>query len=603
MTMPEGGWPLLAARLTADGGLLVLLGSLLFAAWTAPALLPPRLAGRQLALAGAAACLGALAWLVLEARDYSESESALAALIWLPEMLRGTRFGALIGLRITCALLATLLGRAGRPRLGLLAGLAATLAQAAQGHAVAMGGAPAWQLLATPLHLLAAAAWFGQLPSLAWAVMHGPTRQAAQAAWRFGRIALLSAWLLLASALLQSWVLIGSLPALIGTAYGQVALGKSAIFALLVGLGWLNRHRLVPHFDQPTSRARLLASLLAQTALALAALLAAGWLAGLPPALHDAPLWPLSWRPSLDALTDPDLGPEAVGGLLGLTAGSLLLLLAATTRRWPPLLAALAALTLAAPHLDLLSEAATPTGFQTSPTAFATTAIMAGAALYPSHCASCHGADGRGHGPAGDPDTPPADLTAAHLWPHPDGDLFWWITHGIAAPDGHQAMPAAALVDEQVWALIDYLHANNAGQAWAESRIWPVPLRAPAFAAACDDGRVFPPGALRGHLVRLRLGPVPPRAPLPTDGIDIALTPRGPGCIAADSQTAPAFALLLGRALEQATGATFLIDEAGWLRAAKLPGPHDIADSPEALAAELRRIRSAPLAALPGHRH
>ena len=30
---------------------------------------------------------------------------------------------------------------------------------------------------------------------------------------------------------------------------------------------------------------------------------------------------------------------------------------------------------------------------------------------------------------------PPADLTAEHLWAHSDGDLFWYISHGIEMPD------------------------------------------------------------------------------------------------------------------------------------------------------------------------
>lgn len=116
----------------------------------------------------------------------------------------------------------------------------------------------------------------------------------------------------------------------------------------------------------------------------------------------------------------------------------------------------------------MLFVPAYPTSFYRSPTAFAATSIMRGAALFPSNCAACHGADGRGDGPlAAKLPVPPADLTASHLWAHPDGELFWWLANGIEAPDGQPAMPGFAdkLPPDNRWALIDYVRANNAGFA------------------------------------------------------------------------------------------------------------------------------------------
>ncbi len=91
---------------------------------------------------------------------------------------------------------------------------------------------------------------------------------------------------------------------------------------------------------------------------------------------------------------------------------------------------------------------------------------------------------------------PPADLTAEHLWAHEDGELFWWLSHGIAAPDGSLAMPgfAAALTEDQRWALIDWVRANNAGVVWAATGAWPRPVQAPELQAivswrACRDAR------------------------------------------------------------------------------------------------------------------
>jgi mono/diheme cytochrome c family protein len=77
---------------------------------------------------------------------------------------------------------------------------------------------------------------------------------------------------------------------------------------------------------------------------------------------------------------------------------------------------------------------------------------------------SCHGAEGHGDGPASvGLEMPPADLTAPHLWDHPDGELFWWISHGMFGPDGKRVMTgfAATLDEDTSWALIDFLHANN----------------------------------------------------------------------------------------------------------------------------------------------
>ncbi len=58
--------------------------------------------------------------------------------------------------------------------------------------------------------------------------------------------------------------------------------------------------------------------------------------------------------------------------------------------------------------------------------------IDRGRALFVSHCAVCHGTEGRGDGSAaGGLLQRPADLTAAHTADHTPGDLFWWITHGF----------------------------------------------------------------------------------------------------------------------------------------------------------------------------
>ncbi len=85
--------------------------------------------------------------------------------------------------------------------------------------------------------------------------------------------------------------------------------------------------------------------------------------------------------------------------------------------------------------------------------------IEAGKKLYEEHCASCHGAKGRGDGEAGrELDPKPADI--AFIMDKPiatDGFLFWTITEG--GEKLNTAMPAFrdVLSEEQRWQIIHFL--------------------------------------------------------------------------------------------------------------------------------------------------
>jgi cytochrome c oxidase cbb3-type subunit 3 len=75
-------------------------------------------------------------------------------------------------------------------------------------------------------------------------------------------------------------------------------------------------------------------------------------------------------------------------------------------------------------------------------------AISAGARLYSTSCAGCHGPDGSGgRGP---------NLVRRVLW-HPlrDDDIFRTIRNGLPGAD----MPPTKLSDEQTWNLVAFLHA------------------------------------------------------------------------------------------------------------------------------------------------
>ncbi len=76
-----------------------------------------------------------------------------------------------------------------------------------------------------------------------------------------------------------------------------------------------------------------------------------------------------------------------------------------------------------------------------------------GRKLFETNCAVCHGATGRGDGPAGAGLNPkPANLRVM-AGMHSAGDLAWKIAHGRGA------MPAwkGTLKEHQIWDLVNYL--------------------------------------------------------------------------------------------------------------------------------------------------
>jgi copper transport protein len=99
-----------------------------------------------------------------------------------------------------------------------------------------------------------------------------------------------------------------------------------------------------------------------------------------------------------------------------------------------------------------------PTTYRTNPLPYSAEIIAQGRSLFQAHCPVCHGLDGRGAGPAAAQlDPKPADLTAAHVDDHTDGDLFWWLTSGIPGT----AMPAwqEQLSESERWMVIHYLRS------------------------------------------------------------------------------------------------------------------------------------------------
>lgn len=614
--------------------LLSLFGTLLFARVVAPAGLRAvpavaagdvqatltRLARLSLYLALA---LG-MAWFA-EAHTIATQADPRTSFAMLSAMPGTTFFEKILALRLVLVLTTlVLLGR--RPIAAIVsAGLALAL-QPALGHAGALGGEAAAILAGSEaLHLLAAGAWLGGLLPLLICVARLPPSPAALACKQSTRLGLASVGAILGTAVVQADQLVGSLPALLGTAYGHVALLKLGLFAAALGLAALNYRRFIPALagrEADQARRRLHRSIGVETAIGLTIVLAAGCLASLPPATHQQPLWPLPWRLSLAAIDVPDIRTRIALALAAAGMGVASAVLALLWRRARIALAATGAILLlaAAPTARRLLVDAYPTSYYQSPTDFAATSIMHGEEVFAANCAACHGADGRGDGPlASQLPLHPADLTAAHLWSHRDGELFWWVSNGRQTSDDTQVMPAFAplLSDTDRWNVIDFVRANNAGNSKRTAGAWVAPIVAPALPVICAGLAAGEMADLHGSVVLVVAdgdeegGGHPPPIP-PQEGYNVLILHlnRNPSaavpqaeCMAATAAAWGAYATLVGLPPDALPGVEFLVDPSGWLRSAWLPGSGRGWSTPDELIAQVRLICTHPIAIDTGGDH
>jgi mono/diheme cytochrome c family protein len=98
-------------------------------------------------------------------------------------------------------------------------------------------------------------------------------------------------------------------------------------------------------------------------------------------------------------------------------------------------------------------------------------AIVAGRALYATHCAACHGAEGRGDGPsAAGLATKPANLTEGRLLNHVPDEFLHSVVRGGGAAEGlAPTMPAfgAYLGDAQIRQVVAYVRTLARPEATA----------------------------------------------------------------------------------------------------------------------------------------
>src|SRR6266542_3662755 len=111
------------------------------------------------------------------------------------------------------------------------------------GHALD-AGRPRIEIVVDLLHVGAASLWLGGLVSLALALRGGVER--APLLKRFSNIALASVLVLAATGVIRAFSELNAVSQLWSTGYGRTLIVKTGLLTLLVGLGWLNRYRLIP---------------------------------------------------------------------------------------------------------------------------------------------------------------------------------------------------------------------------------------------------------------------------------------------------------------------------------------------------------------------
>ena len=500
----------------------------------------------------------------------------------------------------------------------------ASLAWAGHGAANA-GTAGQIQVVFDALHLVAAGAWIGGLVPFALVMACAlRTRSetwnlvAADVTRRFSAFAVIVVGVLLLTGLSNTWFLVGSLPRLLGTTYGQLLLLKIALVIAMVAIAAVNRLVLMPRLRDAAGAAGVLSRLrrngLLEIGLGLLILAVVGTLGTTPPAAHTQVQWPFPVRLSAAALNDPANRPAALVSLTAIAAAAALIVASTLfqRRRWALLAGGVVLLLVTMPQLGMFTVAAYPTSFYASPTGFSVQSIAAGEALFLQNCSSCHGPDGHGDGPAAkDLQPPPADLTAGHIYTHSDGDLFWWITHGIGT-----VMPGfdTTLDPTGRWNLIDFIHANADATRFASAADAGMAnaFPAPDFAVDCTDGSSPLIADLRGrvlHLVFAGTHSVARMRTLEPTAIVVRLDPSvsgdGPFCSTDDPEVAKAFALYAASSVEELDGTEFIVDQSGSLRSLWHPGLVPDWTDPKVFAKiveTVRRTPSAPRAAA-GHAH
>jgi putative copper resistance protein D len=432
---------------------------------------------------------------------------------WLQSFALQTRYGRVALLRLALLLMlllpALVLAKARWPRstragVAAVFGLATLVAAAGPlaGHAAGEDLA-SWLMPVQILHAVAVSAWIGGLPAWIGLVLAvGPDACAARRAYtavalnRFSRLATACVLVIVASGVAIGAGFVDSQGDLLGTRYGLLICAKVTVLGgILLVANHMRRTFLPAVTTTPDAHARYGAAarwVALELALATVVLGLASLLSQTNPAAHEQPYWLLPFRFALDATWPVWPTPLWVAGGAMLAALSAFWLMANRRRISALQRAAVVAAGLLGIGAALwpLTVPAFPDTYRRSTVPYLTVSIFAGMQHFQQNCTACHGPGGLGDGPAakGLP-KPPANLSEPHTALHTAGDMYWWLTHGIA-PSG---MPGFAdvLGDEARWDVINFLRVFSQGfqarvlsPAIVPERPW---LGAPGFYLDGDD--------------------------------------------------------------------------------------------------------------------
>lgn len=442
------------------------------------ALAPPRRLPLALTTVFLLAGIGALA--SQAALVAGHGAAALDLEIWR-ELFARTRFGAIWRWRegLMLFVLLSLSLRALFPRLPqarkqfeltALIAIAALVLAAGSGHAAAHN--PAWPLtMSHALHLAAVAIWIGALAPV-FVQLRRAARDytlapvAAQIFQNFSRIAWAATILIVVSGAVLAVAHVARFPALLGTPYGLWLSVKLLLVAATLGLAAWLRWRILPSFsDMPPGLAarRAWAWVALEFAFACGAFLCACALGAQPPARNEDIAWPLPFRFA------PEITWSLPGVALQVGLGSALVMAGAWMLRLRQharcaLLPGSIVLMIAGFGVALppLTVAAFPDTYRKSSVAYHVISIDNGMRLFKRHCSACHGEGGTGDGMAAAAlPKHPTDLTATHAANHTAGDIFWWLSKGIAS--GNMPGFSNSMSEEERWDVVNYLRALSNG--------------------------------------------------------------------------------------------------------------------------------------------
>ena len=298
-------------ELLALSGLVVLAGAAFFVVWLWPAGRDSWRARRVLGSALAGTLLGNLLLLLVggiygaggSAADLFSPATAAAAV--------GTTAGRLTAVRLTVLVLAALWWRH-RDRSGQLPSrfdvvglwLLVAVTQAVGGHP-GHTTSPLLTSLVDVVHLSAVSAWIGGLVLLVVAVLHRDGHEAPATLLRgWSRVAAGAVGLLVLSGATSALVGVGTWPALVGTTYGRLVLGKVAVLLLVVAVAAFSR-RLVARVVSPDTVRTLRRLVAAETSGAVVVL-------GLTAALVSTAPGRETFVPSMSTTLAAGAGPTAV---------------------------------------------------------------------------------------------------------------------------------------------------------------------------------------------------------------------------------------------------------------------------------------------------